>query len=150
MTIYAIVAKYPHDRAPHQITDAQRRLYLSASGYHDAAVRWQRYEQQILAKYNILPEIIALFNDKRLADDFAARHNGDGGCRLSVVERNHLAPLEYEIEVVYGEPKPDSISFPVGVSFKYTVEANAFAQRYALWKGGRSTVTQQRLSVAVA
>jgi hypothetical protein len=104
----------------------------------------------MIEKYKILPEIVALFYDKRLAEAFAARHNGAGGCRLTVVERNHLEPLEYEIRFVYGQPKPDAISFPCGISFRYRAEALAFVQRHALWKGGASVVTQQPIAKAVA
>src|SRR5438105_12961683 len=106
MTIYAVECSYPSRKLPYQISEKERKRYIAQSGYSfdEATKRWAVYEQQILEKHKILPEItiIALFNSKNMAVDFAARHDGDGGCRLNVVERNHLEPLEYEIRVIYG------------------------------------------------
>jgi hypothetical protein len=95
------------------------------------------------------PEIIAKFQSKRLANAYAARHQGEGGGRLRVIHSDCEESLEYVIHVVYGVPKSDSISFPIGVSFAYHAEAIAFVQRHALWNGGASRVVQLPLAEAV-
>ena len=95
-------------------------------------------------------EVIAIFDKEIDANMYAARHNGAGGGVLRVFSRDCDEHLQYEIRVIYGQPKPNSISFPVGVSFRYECEALAFASRNAICKSGYSVVRQQRHLAAVS
>lgn len=142
---FAIICKYPRNQ---KIRAGDRKRYLAVSLYNDAEQRWKRYEKMMEERYPSSTEIIALFERRIDADRYAARHNGEGDCNLQVIECNDIDPLSFEIRIVYGEPKPDSTSFPFGASFTYESEALAFSYRYALWDGGYSIVAKQPLSVA--
>lgn len=147
MKTFAVVCKYSRNQ---KIRAGDHERYLAVSPYNDAKQRWQRYEEMMEERYPSSTETIALFDRKIDADRYTALHDKEGDCSLQVVKCDDIGPLPFEVRTVYGEPKPDSTSFPFGASFAYECEALAFAHRHALWNGGYSIVAKQPLSEAVA
>jgi hypothetical protein len=99
---------------------------MLARGLHAVQCRYPRSDW----------ETIALFEREPDAESYASRHTGEGLGVLRTAEFFDDPSGDcFAVSITYGAPTPEAVWYPIGVWFKYRVEALAFA-RGRLWRGG--------------